>query len=335
MLQFPHPVSNSQTEELQKHIVILASILQQLPLSPQVAQRVFHQQFLKSSLFSARIEGNTLTLIEATQENLPKGKNKSKKEINNILRTLQRIQSIHNQYVQRNVDIDQLLEYHLMIMNGIDSQAGKLRNESSAIFDQFGNIIYLTPAPKEMRAMLDLFFEEFNTFRGNNFSDIARCHYYFEKIHPFIDGNGRLGRVLLQAQLQKTGVLGKYILPIDQYFEEHRNEYYFHLEKNTRNIEEFIIFFLNGVISSLESILADIKNASLYAENPALHTHLLPRRQEILNIIEDHPYISADSIARRFPTVPKRTILYDVQWLVLHQLVIKFGSTKGVTYSAA
>lgn len=61
---------------------------------------------------------------------------------------------------------------------------------------------------------------------------------------------------------------------------------------------------------------------------------LLPRRQEILNIIIDHPYCSMDSIARRFPTMSRRMIQYDVRNLVKRELIIKHGKTKGVVYTA-
>jgi len=61
--------------------------------------------------------------------------------------------------------------------------------------------------------------------------------------------------------------------------------------------------------------------------------HLLPRRQEILNIIKDHPFITADRICRRFPMTPKRTIANDINSLVKKSLVKKHGKTRGVCYS--
>jgi len=60
----------------------------------------------------------------------------------------------------------------------------------------------------------------------------------------------------------------------------------------------------------------------------------LPRREEIINIIKDHPYASADMIARRFPRTPRRTIAYDLQWLVRSNYITKHGNTRGVRYSS-
>jgi DeoR/GlpR family transcriptional regulator of sugar metabolism len=62
-------------------------------------------------------------------------------------------------------------------------------------------------------------------------------------------------------------------------------------------------------------------------------TYLLPRRSEIVNIVKDHPYVSADEIARRFPMTPKRTVSYDINYLVRKEHIKKHGATRGVRYS--
>jgi predicted HTH transcriptional regulator len=111
------------------------------------------------------------------------------------------------------------------------------------------------------------------------------------------------------------------------------------------------MFFLEGVIFSLKGLLRDVEKitSSFDGENNILggenneeyqKSHwlkskksLLPRRQELVNIIEDHPYVSLENLSRRFPTIPKRTISYDVHWLVKNGWVVKHGETRGVRYS--
>lgn len=61
---------------------------------------------------------------------------------------------------------------------------------------------------------------------------------------------------------------------------------------------------------------------------------LIPRRQEILAVLHDHPFLSFDGITRRFPRVPKTTLTYDVYQLVRQGLVIKHGVTRGACYTA-
>lgn len=63
------------------------------------------------------------------------------------------------------------------------------------------------------------------------------------------------------------------------------------------------------------------------------HT-LIPRRQEILAVLQDHPFLSFDGIMRRFPRISKTTLTYDVYQLVRQGLVIKHGVTRGACYTA-
>jgi Fic family protein len=331
MLQYPHlPPANRYREILNK-IEVLALALTHVPVSSQQKQNVFHRQLLKSSLFSARIEGNQLSLAQVTDLK-PNSRQKHQLEVNNVIRALQKIPTWSTR-----LSLDLLKRIHQVAMSGLSPDGGWFRAESTAIYDQFGNIVYLTPSPEEMARMLEILVDKASD-RGRSMAEqlisIVAGHYYLEKIHPFLDGNGRTGRVVVHQQLRQVPLLSEHILPLDQYFDDHRNQYYTYLERNSRDIADFTAFFLDGIAWSLEQYLEDIKNIDVSPIGDATaDQHLLPRRQEILRIIEDHPYISFDSIARRFPTLSRRTIAYDVAQLVKLKLVIKHGQTRGVVYS--
>jgi len=335
ILEFPRDIAFKKTEVIVSEIKILLDQLKQKPISPIDRQQIFHNQTLKSSLFSARIEGNNLTLAQAKTINFNGNKEKSNLEISNIIKTINNINKL-----PATISTQVISSIHKQIMNKIDTSAGRFRQESSAIFDGNGTIVYLTPEPDQVRQMMTILVKQINISQTtlSQLPKIAQCHYYFEKIHPFLDGNGRVGRALLQYQLQQTNLFYSYILPIDEYFEKNRADYYFHLEKNSRNIDEFIIFFLEGIVYSLKQLLNSIDDLTQTNLTKASSLNkngknLLPRRQELINIINDHPYISMDSLSRRFPTIPKRTIAYDINWLVKHELVTKHGETRGVRYS--
>ncbi len=325
-LQFPHPQVSDKNKKQVQQLNKLSKKLLQTPISHTKQQLIFHQQTLKSSLFSARIEGNTLTLKENNQLSI-NPKTKEKIEVNNVIKTLNNLDKLPNELKLIDLQI-----IHQQIMHNLNSQAGKFRKKGSGIFDGLGNIVYLTPEANELQSMLKTLLNNYN----KNYQDInkqllniAWCHYYFEKIHPFIDGNGRVGRILIQHQLKKTKLFGNYIIPLDEYLERHRSSYYFYLEKNTRNINEFVTFFLDTLITSIKKLLKEINS---HSNNDDLQ-QLLPRRKELYLITKDHPYISLDSLARRFPTIPKRTIAYDINCLVKKKLIIKHGQTRGVRYS--
>lgn len=386
ILEFPTPVEPKYQEkinQLTNKILSLSVSLKHIPINSTQKQAIFHQELLKSSLFSAKIEGNQLTLVQAKQIDLANPKEKSALEISNVLRARNKISIIPKQLKTINI-----LNIHKIVMKNLYHNAGKFRSESSAIFDQYGNIVYLTPSPEEVEKMTVIFLEKVNQKYSNNSDNpsvkntqdnqgilsnyanqntksiqdqlvtIAQSHYYFEKIHPFLDGNGRTGRILTHYQLYNTGLFDDFALPIEEYLNKNKSQYYDLLEKNSTRVATFVIFFLDAVIWSLEKLFEDIKNIhetintnQISLNNSTLEDEennnistknrnkqlqeLLPRRQEIIRILADHPHSSFDFISRRFASIPKRTLAYDIAQLVKKDLVIKHGKTRGVVYSMA
>ncbi len=290
-----------------------------LPLKEKI-QRI---SLLKSSLFSARIEGNSLTMEE--MDSTPD--QKQKKEIFNILKAAQYIEKeiMAAQPISRQT----ICTIHRFVMDGLSDQAGHLRREMGAIFNQEGVAIYISPPPEK----IDVYFDELLQYAGDDKEQFPLikafiAHLIFEKIHPFIDGNGRVGRLLIYAVLKSQGYdLGLFI-PFEEYLEEHKSDYYYHLDIGLKDAGSYLLFMLESFCRQLEKV-KDTMQVELGNPDAIL---LPPRQEEIYYTVRDHRLVSFDFIRRRFLKIPERTLRYDLKRLVDSNLLIKIGKTRGSYY---
>lgn len=314
----PKITSLLQSIEASKEVINSIDI----PLELEINIR--RKSTLKSSLFSARIEGNTLTLDE-----LPKTSSKNQRtlEVFNILKALNWV------YETRFRDLisKDILRLHEMVMTGLieKQDLGKIRSDIGAIFNSAGIAIYLPPRPSQLTSLINKLISFTNSSK-EQFPPIkaALVHYCFEKIHPFLDGNGRVGRLLLQLVLQKDGYGMKGILPLEEYLDNHRSEYYSVLEASEKDVTEFVEFILEAISEAAK----DVKEQLLQKDDLKIDDLLLPRRAEILNIIKEQGMVNFDQIRRRFMAVNERTLRFDLKSLADSGLIRKRGITKGVYY---
>ena len=297
-----------------------------LTVPSQIVTNLTHLSLLKSSVYSAQIEGNTLTPEDMEHNTEDDEKQYERQEIENIIVALT---SLRENGIPKLIDIPYLLLIHRLVMNKLvhSSQAGIVRKEPSAIFDGNGNVVYMTPPPSEINDLL-LTLLHFINDESDVFPLIkaALAHLCFEKIHPFLDGNGRVGRLLFQAILAKYDYHFNWLLSVEELLQQKKHTYYFLLEQNTAT--EFIEFILEVMAEESERLKHTIGNF----ENPSEEDFLLPRRKEILEIIRDHTIVSFEQIQRRFLKVPARTLRYDIKQLEKQGLIKKVGTTRGALY---
>lgn len=136
--------------------------------------------------------------------------------------------------------------------------------------------------------------------------DCALIHYLFETIHPFLDGNGRLGRLLITFYLHWRGVMEKPLLYLSYYFRRYRQEYYDRLNmvRDNGDFEQWIAFFLKGVVVTADSA---VDAAKQIMELQSRHRNLLwqkkissPLAVGILEKLFYTPCVSVNDIARDF-----------------------------------
>ena len=154
----------------------------------------------------------------------------------------------------------------------VPDQAEDFRRTQNRISNSAtGEVLYTPPEPQNVSKLLSNL-EIFLNNEDDGFDPLLKCamaHYQFEAIHPFTDGNGRTGRILMVLQLIQSNLLSLPILYISGYINKNRSEYY-KLLKNVSAKEEwtpFIEFLLNGYfIQAQETKMALVKLMTLLSE---------------------------------------------------------------------
>jgi Fic family protein len=308
--------------KLLSQIEAAKAVIESVTIPHEVEINIRRLSTLRSSLFSARIEGNPLTPDNIGEKS---SKDQKKIEVFNILKAL----NILAKRSGKDITIKDILQLHSVVMDCLSHEKGIFRKEVSAIFNASGIAVYMPPPPGMVPKHIVHLLKFVNSTQEQFIPVRAGLtHYMFEKIHPFLDGNGRVGRLLMQEVLYKHGYGMKGLLTIEEYIDEHRSIYYRMLENTEKYVTDYIEFMLEAIAYTSEQA----KQLVLEKKDGGQKDCLLPRRAEILNIIKDHRIISFDQIHRRFLAVNERTLRYDLKKLKDSGLIRKRGNTKGVRY---
>lgn len=307
--------------ELLGKIEAIRQYLKTLNISPVINQKIQRISLLKSSLYSAKIEGNPLSI-----ENYKNSPDKIKKlEIYNILDSINFIFKLKIKLINQSL----IKNIHKIVMNNIHYQAGLFRREMSAIFNQAGVAIYVCPPHNQIIQLISRLIKYINS-KEEKFPLIKAfiAHLMFEKIHPFLDGNGRVGRLMIYFVCQVQNYRFNPPVSFEEYLNETKNDYYYYLDIGLKNTNDYLLFMLKAFYQQAEKLKREIEKEI----NRKNTIHLPPRQEEILQIIKDHKTVSFNFIKRRFLKVPERTLRYDLKKLCDKEVVIKIGQTKGSFY---
>ena len=151
------------------------------------------------------------------------------------------------------VSVRLMREMHQLLLSGVRGQhrqPGELRRSPVWIGgNNLEDAVFVPPPPEEMGVALSDLERFLHEKEMPLLVQLAIAHYQFEVIHPFLDGNGRIGRLLIPLMLVLRGVLSQPLLYVSAYFEQHRSEYYDHLLLTSQrgDLMPWVSFFLTAV----------------------------------------------------------------------------------------
>lgn len=210
---------------------------------------------VKEATTSSKIEGTRTEIDEVmkNKDNIQSERRDDWQEVQNYIKAMNfSIEKLNSIPLSSRL----LKQAHKILMSGARGQhrdPGKFRESQNWIGGSTLNYaIYISPIHSEINGLMG----DLEKFLNNELNDIpilikiAIAHYQFESIHPFLDGNGIIGRLWITLYLVSSGLLSKPSLYISEYFEKHRQLYYDNLN-NVRvkdDMIQWIRFFLVGII---------------------------------------------------------------------------------------
>ena len=261
----------------------------------------------KEAVISSQIEGTQASLVDVLQKDKGKEKIKDTEEIVNY------IKATHYSFKRLNkmpLCMRLIRETHAVLLSNIrgeEKMPGEFRRSQNWI-GHAGSTLkdasFIPPAPDEMDICLgdlERYIHEDSTI--SNLIKIALIHYQFETIHPFLDDNGRMGRLLIILYLREQGLIEYPVLYLSYFFKKNRNRYY-ELLNNIRikgEFEEWIKFFIDGIceisedaITSMQKIV-ELKNTDM-KKIRELSGSNISNLLLIYDYLLQHPFLEAEDI---------------------------------------
>ena len=262
----------------------------------------------KEALLSSQIEGTQCTLDDIFNPNIENNTNLNVSDVVNYIKAteyaLNRLQSLPlcNRLIK---------ETHAVLMEGVRGQEkspGEFRYSQNWIGGQgstIRNARYIPPNPGDMQtAMSDLEKYMNSDDSLDPLIQAALIHYQFETIHPFLDGNGRVGRLLITLFLMEKHLLSRPVLYVSYFLKINRIEYYDRMTqvRVTGDYEQWVIFFLEALSNSANDAIQTIeKLTTLHNKSLSLFEDLSKRLKtnvlKVFNYIESNPIIDIQKTA--------------------------------------
>jgi Fic family protein len=273
---------------------------------------------IKTIHSSLEIEGNTLTIEQVTaifENKRVAGPKKDILEVKNAIAVYDYLDKL-NPYT-----FDSFCEAHGILMNGLIESAGRIRSKSVGIV-KGSEVAHIAPPVEMLNPLMNDLFDYLKN--DDDLVLIKSCvfHYEMEFIHPFTDGNGRMGRLWQTLILKDSYPVFEY-LPIETLIKERQEKYYESLGKSDNEGEStiFIEFILEIIQKSLEDLL-NIQNVSL--------TNI--DRINLFKSMVKTDYFSRKEYLKNFREISSATASRDLKFAAENGLIEKIGDKNTARY---
>jgi Fic family protein len=265
----------------------------------------------KEATTSSRIEGTQTNIEDVLQkvENIDPEKRNDWEEVRNYIQAMNEAMTALEKLP---ISGRLLRETHRTLLQGVRGPhklPGEYRTSQNWIGGaSLKDAVFIPPHPEDVSGLMaDL--EAFLNDRTKPVPDLIKIgigHYQFETIHPFLDGNGRIGRVLIPLYLVERGLLAKPSLYLSAYFEQHRTTYYDNLMRvrTHGDLTQWLKFFLEGIRQTAENAIQTFRSIITLREECEASMLTLGRKTQLarnaLHLLFRQPIVDGQDIATAF-----------------------------------
>lgn len=302
-------------------------------LSPLMAQE---------AVLSSKIEGTQSTLDEVyALEAGEAGTEAQERDVQEIKNYREALRYANLNVKDRGITLGLIKEIHSILLNSVrgkDKTPGLIRTTQNWIGSRgctIENASYVPPSPIAVEGYLENWLEYMACRDEHPLISAAILHAQFELIHPFNDGNGRVGRLLIPLVFTNKNILCRPAFYLSEYFEQHRDEYTSrlnNLHKNPESWQLWVQFFLEAVrVQAMENNRRANAMVKLHAD---LKTDVRkitnsPYGVPLLDAIFETPIFTKSYMCRRIPDLTSSSLQRMVDLLVKNDIITVKSPAKG------
>ena len=265
----------------------------------------------EEAVLSSKIEGTQATVDEVLEQEAGLIKEGEKyNDIQEIINYREALRSAHDHLSERPITLSFVRELHKILLNSVrgqDKTPGEFRKDQNWIGTAGCTIeqaSFVPPNPLQLKDHLDAWQQYMVSNDIDLLLQTAVIHAQFELLHPFKDGNGRIGRILIPLFLYQKKKLSQPMFYLSAYLEAHRDEYYLRLQNISRKGDwnGWIAFFLQAIIEQAKFNNTKVKAIMGLYDEMKTQIHEITHSQytvHLLDAIFDRPiFQTTDFVAR-------------------------------------
>ena len=338
------------TNKILKNIGIIEAcreVIDHAPLLPYYEKQFRQDALARTVHHGTHIEGNELNLTQAEKVLMGQevvARDRDIQEIINYRKAMDFISELKKSE-ELKIDQDAIKKLHRITVQKIlpEEKCGEYRKTSVVVKNsQTGEVSFRPPMAIAIVYQIKDLLAFINSPVEQDFHPVLKSgivHYELVRIHPFLDGNGRVARALSTLILFLEGYDIRKFFSLEEYFDSNAADYYYALqsvEKNKGDKTHWLEYFTQGLSIELSKIKEKVEKISVDAKlreklggKPLM---LTDRQLKIIEYIQKTGYLQNKAFETLFPMISEDTILNELKVLVQNGIVKKQGVTKGARY---